>query len=218
VTGSLDKTQIPAMIGKTHTIDWEETGMDDASKTPAPGENARLLQRQPERLHHYAFVVRDQEANRQFFEDVLGIPLVATWCEKGHHRILGREIEFCHTFFAVGDGSALAFFQYADDDAYEQLKCQRASRGQHISFKVDQTTFDEIQQRLNAAGVASRVIDHGYCKSVYAESPDDLTVEFTIDPPHVDKIDAWQRGIAHAELARWMNGDRKTNNEERPAQ
>ena len=59
--------------------------MDDAAKKPAPGKNAKLLKRAPERLHHYAFVVKDQEANRRFFEDVLGIPLVATWCEKGHH-------------------------------------------------------------------------------------------------------------------------------------
>ena len=66
--------------------------MDDATPKAAPGRNARLLQRQPERLHHYAFVVKDQEKNRQFFEDVLGIPLAATWCEQGHHRLLGREI------------------------------------------------------------------------------------------------------------------------------
>jgi glyoxylase I family protein len=190
--------------------------MDDASKKSAPGENAKLLQRQPQRLHHYAFVVKDQEINRQFFEDILGIPLVATWCEKSHHRLLGREIEFCHTFFAVSDNSALAFFQYADDDAYEQLKCQRADRGQHISFKVDEAAFAEIQQRLESANAKPRIIDHGYCKSIYAQSPDGLTVEFTIDPPNVEKIDSWQRGIAHAELARWMNGDRKTNNDERP--
>ena len=43
---------------------------------------APLLADLPERLHHHAYVVKDQEANRRFFEDVLGIPLVATWCEK----------------------------------------------------------------------------------------------------------------------------------------
>ena len=43
---------------------------------------AKLLSRAPERLHHHAYVVKDQEKNRQFFEDVLGIPLTATWCEK----------------------------------------------------------------------------------------------------------------------------------------
>ena len=47
----------------------------EAKRRPA------LLGELPERLHHHAYVVRDQERNRQFFEDLLGIPLVATWCE-----------------------------------------------------------------------------------------------------------------------------------------
>jgi glyoxylase I family protein len=33
----------------------------------------------PLRLHHYAFVVKDQEVNRHFIEDIPGIPLTATW-------------------------------------------------------------------------------------------------------------------------------------------
>ena len=36
------------------------------------------LSRQPERLHHHAYVVKDQEINRRFFEDTLGLPRTAT--------------------------------------------------------------------------------------------------------------------------------------------
>ena len=32
----------------------------------------------PQRLHHHAYCVKDQEANRHFVEDILGIPLTAT--------------------------------------------------------------------------------------------------------------------------------------------
>jgi glyoxylase I family protein len=32
----------------------------------------------PARLHHHAFVTTDQEATRRFYEDVVGLPLVAT--------------------------------------------------------------------------------------------------------------------------------------------
>jgi catechol 2,3-dioxygenase-like lactoylglutathione lyase family enzyme len=56
-----------------------------------------LLPRLPQRLHHYAFVVRDQETNRQFFEDVLGLPLVATWCERVFHAGLARWLAGDHT-------------------------------------------------------------------------------------------------------------------------
>jgi len=27
---------------------------------------------------------------------------------------LGRDVDFCHTFFGLADGGALAFFQFAD--------------------------------------------------------------------------------------------------------
>ena len=55
--------------------------MDTIEKT-SPGR-ARLLSHLPERLHHHAYVVKDHEANRRFLEDLLGIPLVATWQAPG---------------------------------------------------------------------------------------------------------------------------------------
>src|SRR5438552_18708639 len=84
----------------------------------------------PERLHHYAFVVKDQEANRKFWEDVIGIPLAATWCERAYNGSVGRDIDYCHTFYALADGGALACFQHADQDAYEALRAQRPDQGQ----------------------------------------------------------------------------------------
>ena len=36
----------------------------------------------PSRLHHTAYVTKDLEATRRFYEDVIGLPLTATWCEK----------------------------------------------------------------------------------------------------------------------------------------
>lgn len=41
---------------------------------------ATPLTEPPQRLHHQAFCVKDQEVNRRFIEDVIGIPLTATWC------------------------------------------------------------------------------------------------------------------------------------------
>ncbi|MSQ72182.1 MAG: VOC family protein [Betaproteobacteria bacterium] len=177
-----------------------------------------LLPTLPERLHHLAYVVRDQEVNRKFFEDLLGIPLVATWCEKVFNKDLGREIEYCHTFFGVGDSGALAFFQYADESLYEEptVNPVKMSGFRHVAFKVGRATFDELDRRITAAGIAKRITDHGYCLSLYVISPDKLRVEFTVDPPDIAKIDAMRRADAHAELARWLAGDRRTNNDDRP--
>jgi len=79
-----------------------------------------MLKQLPLRLHHHAYAVKDQEVNRQFIEDVLGIPLVATWCERVFRPEVGREVDYCHTFFEIADGGALAFFQFADSEAYEK--------------------------------------------------------------------------------------------------
>jgi glyoxylase I family protein len=175
----------------------------------------KLLSRLPLRLHHHAYVVRDHEVNRRFFEDLLGIPLVATWCEKSFSNELQKEVEFCHTFFGMEDGSALAFFQFADPEMYALSQAERPAkigRYDHVAFKVDENTYDEMKARLSRAGEPYRETNHGYCKSIYATSPDGLHVEFTVDPPDVAEIDAARRADAHSELERWLAGDRRTNN------
>ena len=68
---------------------------------------AKPLTALPKRLHHYAFVIKDHEANRQFWEDVIGIPLTATWCERAYNASVGRDIDYCHTFYSLADGGAL---------------------------------------------------------------------------------------------------------------
>lgn len=177
---------------------------------------AKLLSHAPERLHHHAYVVRDQEKNRVFFEDLLGIPLTATWCEKHFNHRVGREVSFCHTFYGLGDGCALAFFSFADDEVYRKTQAEKPAEigsFDHVAFKVDDAAYDELVARLKASGEPVRETDHGYCRSMYCTSPDGLIVEFTVDPPNAAEIDAIRRADAHAELARWMAGDHRTNND-----
>ena len=180
-------------------------------------ERQGVLSQLPLRLHHYAFVVRDQEVNREFFEDVLGLPLVATWCERAFNAEVGREVAYCHTFFGLADGGALAFFQFADDEMYERCKAvyPEIGRFQHIALKVDGKTYGEIEGRLSARNVPCRQVDHGYCQSLYVMSPDGLRVEFTVDPENVEEINARRRADAHAELGRWLAGNHESNNVER---
>ena len=92
-------------------------------------EKPALLSELPQRLHHHAYVVRDQEANRQFIEDLLGIPLVATWCERHHNAWLGRDVAMCHTFFGMADGGALAFFAFGDPEVLQAGDRREAARG-----------------------------------------------------------------------------------------
>lgn len=185
---------------------------------PDTKPSAKLLAELPARLHHHAFVVKDQEVNRHFFEDILGLPLVATWCERTYHSDFGREFDYCHTFFALADGGALAFFQFADNDIYERAKAVLPPGGGwwHIALKASQKSFDELLARVKAHGVQHRVTDHGYCVSLYITSPDGLRVEFTVDAADVERINEIRLADAHSELKRWLGGDRHINNDIRP--
>jgi len=187
----------------------------DAIET-GPRTEAKLLDELPLRLHHNAYVVKDHEANRRFLEDLLGIPLVATWCERTYRADLGREVDFCHTFFGLKDGGALAFFQFADPEMYALTQAKsppQVDSHYHIALKASDRTYDELKARLTAAGEPFRETDHGYCKSIYTRSPDGMILEFTCDPPDVTEIDALSQADANSELKRWLAGDRRVNNQ-----
>jgi catechol 2,3-dioxygenase-like lactoylglutathione lyase family enzyme len=168
----------------------------------------------PLRLHHYAWVTKDHEANRRFFEDVLGMPLIATWCERAYVAEVGRELEYCHAFYGLADGGAIAFFQFADAELFDLFKAQhpKQARFGHIALKVDRATFEDTERRLQASGTKFRVTDHGYCRSLYVLTPDELKLEYTLDPDNADEIAGKRRADAHAELKRWLAGDHHSNN------
>ena len=50
----------------------------------------------PSRIHRNAYVTRDLEATRKFYEELIGLPLVATWCEKD--ELFEAERVYCHLF------------------------------------------------------------------------------------------------------------------------
>ena len=162
----------------------------------------------PRRLHHAAWVTRDQEATRHFYEDIIGLPLVATWAERA--PATGRE--YGHTFFALGDGGAPVFFQYADQD---EQPVDLRSPG-HIAFECNGETQHGIKERLEANGYTVRVIDHGYCVSLYVTDPNNLRREFTVDHPEVERINADQLAHAYPALQRWLVGGHTPNNDFRP--
>ena len=119
------------------------------------GVSMSTTDRLPSRLHHDAYATKDQEATLTFYEDLIGLPLMATWSEAD--ELFGAERVYCHTFFGLGDGSALAFFQFAhqeDQDLFDPER--RRHRYRHIALKVTPELQEEIHERLGAAGWSPR--------------------------------------------------------------
>jgi glyoxylase I family protein len=154
-------------------------------------------------------------AVREFYEDVIGFPLVATWCEKTD--LFGKERTYMHCFFEIGDGECLAFFQFQDEEDQQEFGPELPLSGfRHLAMKVDQEAQDGIRDRLAAAGYEAPdtyILNHGYCQSLYVFDPAKLLIEFTVDCEDMEQINAERRADAHSELERWLAGDHSPNNE-----
>jgi len=175
---------------------------------------SRSIQK-PVRLHHNAYVTQDMEATREFYEEIIGMPLVATWTEKTD--LFGKERVYCHCFFALEDGGALAFFQFASGDDHDEFgPAMPGTPFHHIALLVTRKQQDAILERLVRAGYAEPdgyyVLEHGYCHSLYVHDPNGLIVEFTADHPDAEKINTERQADAHETLARWLSGDHSPNN------
>ncbi|MEU4206064.1 VOC family protein, partial [Streptomyces sp. NPDC026294] len=140
---------------------------------------------------------------------MIGLPLVATWTER--EVLSGTERVYSHTLYGLADGSALAFFRFANPKDQQEFKTDiNSTPVRHIAFKVEAEAQEAMRERVTAAGHAetnAHVVDHGYCVSLYVTGPNGLILEFAVDHPDVEKIDAERRATAHADLARWLAGD-----------
>ena len=96
-------------------------------------------------LHHNAYRCRDSEQTRQFYEGFLGLELASAL--EIRETKSGRQTDVLHTFYRLGDGSFLAFFE-APDMPFD-FKPQH-DFDLHIALEVDRGTLDTV-------GVAGRM-------------------------------------------------------------
>ena len=168
----------------------------------------------PTRLHHTAYVSKDLEKTRAFYEDIIGLPLAATWSESD--ELFGEVRTYCHCFFELEDGSALAFFQFADQADQDLFDPDLpGSPFRHIAIKVDAAGQAELERRLAEAKWkpgGTYVLEHGYCRSLYTEDPNGMLLEFTLDVPDATAIAGERAADAHETLRRWLAGDHTSNN------
>lgn len=151
-------------------------------------------------LHHSAYRCRDSEATRRFYEDFLGLELAGA-LEIGQTKT-GRSTRVLHTFYRLGDGSFLAFFE-APDLAFE-FKPQH-DFDLHIALEVDRATLDAMHAKGLARGVETRGIsDHGFIDSIYFRDPDGYVVELTCKRTGHDRAMDPAHNGARAILERWQ--------------
>jgi catechol 2,3-dioxygenase-like lactoylglutathione lyase family enzyme len=177
-------------------------------------------------INHLALVCRDMAATVDFYEGVLGMPLIKT-----------IELPFDlgqHFFFDCGGGDSLAFFWFPDaaepQEGVTGPGC-RPDRGRltsaigsmnHVAFQVPPEKLEEYQEKLRAAGVeTSEIANHDdseyglseawtedtFVRSLYFQDPDGILLEFA----------AWTRGFGPDDTAHVPKGAVRPAPEPEPA-
>jgi catechol 2,3-dioxygenase-like lactoylglutathione lyase family enzyme len=151
-------------------------------------------------LHHNAYRCRDSEETRRFYEDSLGLPLADAF--EITQTKSGRSTSVLHSFYRMGDGSFLAFFE-APEMPFE-FKVQH-DFDLHIALEVEEATLHSMLEKGRAAGIETRgVSDHGFVRSIYFRDPNGYVIELTAKTPGHDGAMDRERNDARAKLDRWQ--------------
>ena len=130
-------------------------------------------------LHHNAYRCRDSEETRKFYEDFLGLELAGA-LEISSTKT-GRPTKVLHTFYKMGDGSFLAFFD--DPETPFEFKDQR-DFDLHIALEVEQDHLKKMFEIGKNSEMECRGIsDHGFIDSIYFRDPNGYVIELTAKRP-----------------------------------
>ena len=128
-----------------------------------------------QRLHHAACRCRDSEETRGFYEDFLGLQLINALAIGSTKS--GRSANVLHTFYAMDDGSCLAFFE-APDEPFDFK--QQHDFDLHIALQVDRETLLAMFEKGREAGIETRgIADHGFIDSIYFRDPNGYVLELS---------------------------------------
>ncbi len=165
----------------------------------------------PSGLNHVAYVTRDTKATRTFYTELLGMNLVGS-AEDEQVGSTGEAGRFLHTFFQLGDGSCVAFFEI---EGVEKDHHQTALPvwAPHLALSLSsREELDSAHKRLTDNGVeVVGVVEHeGIWSSIYFFDPNGVRLELTFqsrqlsedDAVHAaSSVDAWIAGHPEAEVA-----------------
>jgi catechol 2,3-dioxygenase-like lactoylglutathione lyase family enzyme len=151
-------------------------------------------------FHHVAYRCRDSAETRAFYEDFLGLELAEAFVIE--RTATGRDAAVLHSFYRLGDGSFLAFFE-APDSPFD-FKTQH-DFDLHVAMEVAPETLVTMLAKGKAAGIDTRgPSDHGVMRSIYFRDPNGYVVELAAKTEiHDEKMDPARNG-ARDTLTAWQ--------------
>ena len=148
--------------------------MDDAGRERIRAERVRLGAPTPGAgVHHVALICSDIERTIDFYDGLLGFPLIEIFENRDHPGS-------SHLFFDIGGGNLLAFFDYPGHP--HPALVESLGGLQHLALSMDEAHWVEARTALEAAGIAYVGPDRGAHHSLYFRGPDGEGLELLRAP------------------------------------
>jgi glyoxylase I family protein len=119
-------------------------------------------------VHHIALICRDVTETIDFYQGLLGFPLV----ELVENRDYAGS---SHFFFDVGNRTLLGFFDFPGHDHPPFM--ETIGGVQHIAISVDKVQFEAAKVRLEKEGITFLGPDRGADESLYLRDPNGVGIE-----------------------------------------
>ena len=120
-------------------------------------------------VHHVALLSSDVERTIRFYQDVLEFPLTDLFENRDYEGST-------HFFFDLGNGNAIAFFDFPDLGLGDYAEVLGGLH--HLAISVPPDRWERLRANLDAEGVEVLNID----SSLYFRDPDGARVELISDP------------------------------------
>ena len=124
-------------------------------------------------IHHAALICSDVERTINFYQGLLGFPLV----ELVENRDYAGSTHF---FFDLGNSTLLGFFDFPELGLEQGVEA--IGTVQHIAISVTPEHHAELRKKLDDAGVPYGGPEQGIPESMYFRDPDGIQIELLRDP------------------------------------
>ena len=116
-------------------------------------------------IHHVALICSDVERTINFYQGLLGFPLVEIFENRDYKGST-------HLFFDIGHGNTVAFFDFPGLDVGSYAEVRGGLH--HLAISVDDDAWQAAKQRLEAADVPIHIDS---VISMYFSDPDGVRLE-----------------------------------------
>src|SRR5947209_2682030 len=124
-------------------------------------------------VHHMALIYNDVEQTIQFYQELLGFPLV----ELIENRVYKGST---HLLFDIGNDNLLAFFDFPGLGLQPGVESLGAV--QHIAISTTPENLERTKARLEERGITYLGPDRGVTTSIYFKHPDGIQIELIAEP------------------------------------